>query len=66
VSTLTVIPPAGPDCMFCDAEAPVAHVAVWRHEGVQVGRVCASHTLKELILDSEGRFDVIVSVGEEE
>jgi hypothetical protein len=36
------------DCMFCGAEHPVSHVAIVKNDQI-VGRICASHTFKEII-----------------
>lgn len=57
---------ASEECMICGAHRPIAHALVrngkdWR----RAGRVCASHTLKELVLDSEERFLVTVELTDE-
>jgi len=46
--------------MLCGAKKPVSHVKVWNTDGVTIGRVCASHTLHQIVQDGQGRFCVEV------
>jgi hypothetical protein len=50
-------------CMLCGAVKPPGHVVVQAPDGTHHGRVCSSHTLKELLFDSQERFlvEIIVS-----
>jgi ribosomal protein L24E len=55
------------DCLFCGAKEPPGHVLVFPKsdasrwgESTAIGRVCSSHTLKEIILQEPERLTVEV------
>lgn len=54
------------DCLLCDAEHPSAHVVVWlAHRERRAGRICASHTLVEVIHDLRERLTLSIELERE-
>lgn len=51
------------DCLFCGAEHPISHVAVFNSQGKRVGRICAKHTFYEIITNSTDFFVSIEKLG---
>jgi hypothetical protein len=49
-------------CLICGANRPAGHFVVHGKNERRAGRVCSSHTLKELILDSQERFLVSIEL----
>lgn len=49
------------DCMVCSKPTLPGHVNVRDFKGNLIGRVCSSHSLKDVILDPQERFDVTVT-----
>ena len=50
------------DCLLCGARQPISHVLVRTELGERAGRMCATHTFKEVIFDRNDRFFVSVTM----
>lgn len=59
---MNIVDEPSKDCMLCGAPKPSSHVSVIDERSRRVGRVCASHTLSEVIRDPQERFLVDVTV----
>jgi hypothetical protein len=53
---------ANEDCLICGKHHPIGHVVVRSGSSKRAGRICAEHTLREIILDSQERFLVEIEL----
>lgn len=44
------------DCLLCGAPEPAGHIVVVGAAGERIGRVCSSHTLREVTADKRDRL----------
>lgn len=50
-------------CWHCGAHQPSSHVVIRDAQGTLVGRICASHTFYEIILDrGDGQHRMFVEI----